>query len=312
MSNVFANLAVGAGAQAGTSVTTMAEEKTIMVTGLTGGVMHIESSVDGTTWDPVVDFTSSGVQTVQLNCVSMRTRGSGVTGSANCDVSAELSTVRTVTPAIPAGDGTAAASACTTLGNEKTILVTGTFVGNVIIEASLDGTNYSEVAFFDAAGSLELEQVWSNVRVKRSGTVSGTPVVTIAASSVVEVGPPMSSPIDASGLGLTVSQYVNVPAGAGGAADDITVFNAAVPYGMRLLDTVFVCLTAVGGSTVTLRTAAAGAGSALSDALSTATTGYKRDTTLTAAPTVAAASSIFLRRSDSAIAGQLILTFMRT
>lgn len=101
-------------------------------------------------------------------------------------------------------------------------------------------------------------------------------------------------------------------AGAGGSADDVVIYTASAPFPCVIVDVVAIVSTAVSGSTLTLRDTAAGAGTALSDALASATTGVKRNTTATTAPAVARNGSLIIRRSDSGIAGQVIVTVLRT
>jgi hypothetical protein len=95
-----------------------------------------------------------------------------------------------------------------------------------------------------------------------------------------------------------------------GQADDVTLYAAAAPFKFRILDVVAKVSAAVALSTLTLRTATGGGGSALSSDLSSATTGTKRDDA-TASATVAAAGSVYLRRSDRAVAGEVIITCVR-
>lgn len=110
-------------------------------------------------------------------------------------------------------------------------------------------------------------------------------------------------------------------AGAGGAADDIVIFSAAAaqtsatppaPYNFRILDATAIVTTAVSGSNLTIRDTVAGGGAALSDALASATTGVKRNTTATTAPAVTKGGTVVLRRSDSGIAGVITLLIVRT
>jgi hypothetical protein len=102
-------------------------------------------------------------------------------------------------------------------------------------------------------------------------------------------------------------------AGAGGSADDVTLFAAALPVKCYVLRVEFFATATVGSGTVTLRTAAAAGGSALSAAVVAATAGAQTFSA-TALPTaaLAAASSIYARRSDSAVAGVLTITYVPT
>lgn len=99
--------------------------------------------------------------------------------------------------------------------------------------------------------------------------------------------------------------------GAAGTADDVEVFNAAAPFGFRILDVTLYTSTAVAAATCTLRSASGGGGSALSSALAVATTGVARNNN-TATATVASAGSVFLRRTDRSHVGELVITAVRT
>ena len=100
-----------------------------------------------------------------------------------------------------------------------------------------------------------------------------------------------------------------IAAGAGGSADDVNLFGTpGAPFKFKIIDSKFNTTTLVAASTVTVRTAAAGGGSAASSALSSAAAGVARDALTTATITVAAGGALFLRRSDSGVAGELYLT----
>jgi hypothetical protein len=100
-------------------------------------------------------------------------------------------------------------------------------------------------------------------------------------------------------------------AGAGGAADDVVIFAANAPYAFDIIDTTAKVVTAVGGSTLQLRDTAAGAGTTLSDALTSAATGTKRNTAQTTNPQVLRNGTLIIRRSDSGIAGSVDVTILR-
>lgn len=122
-----------------------------------------------------------------------------------------------------------------------------------------------------------------------------------------------------SNIAVPFQVYVSCPSGgAAGTADDVTVWNANAPFAMRILDATLRVSTAVGASTAALRTASGGGGSvvlpdpaAATQTFSTATTG-PHDDVATATATVASGGSLFLRRSDRSVVGELILTCIRT
>lgn len=100
--------------------------------------------------------------------------------------------------------------------------------------------------------------------------------------------------------------------GAAGTADDVTIFNANAPFAFEIVDVQLITTTLVAMSTCTLRTAAAGAGTAVSDALSSGTTGVARNTAKTDTPAIAKGGSLFLRRSDRAAVVELVMRVVRT
>lgn len=114
------------------------------------------------------------------------------------------------------------------------------------------------------------------------------------------------------GLGPVFTIRNQFVAGTGGAPDDVAIIAAsAVPFGFRIEDVTLQVSTAVGGSTCQLRTASGGGGAALSSALSSAATGTVRNNDTTTR-TVAANGTVFLRRSDGAVAGTVIAWCVKT
>jgi len=102
-------------------------------------------------------------------------------------------------------------------------------------------------------------------------------------------------------------------AGAGGSADDVTIYAlGTLPYAkMRVLKMESLVATAVGASTLQLRTVSGGAGTLLAATAGTPTGYVGPNTSVTATSQVVSSSSVglFLRRSDSGIAGEVLITF---
>lgn len=124
-------------------------------------------------------------------------------------------------------------------------------------------------------------------------------------------------PVSAAASGLSPMQILRVSmavGGAAGTADDVTIYSSNAPFAFRIVDAFVVLSDAEGASSATLRSAAAGAGNALCNAIATATAGLNRaaGTAVTATGTVAAGGSLFLRRSDRNIAGELFILIQRT
>lgn len=112
---------------------------------------------------------------------------------------------------------------------------------------------------------------------------------------------------DASGVAPLLVIRKAFTAGITGSADDVSIFSANAPFGFRIVDAWINVATTKSAATVTVRDATAGGGTALSDALSVASSGVVRNTSLTATQTVAKDGSLVLRRSDRACAGELFL-----
>jgi hypothetical protein len=145
------------------------------------------------------------------------------------------------------------------------------------------------------------------------GFAAGITETQIADGAVVpwKLSLPQGLPADNTGeLGNTVVLRRTIAAGAGGAADDVTLTDH-LAVGIEIVDVILHVATAgAGGSTATVRSAAAGAGDALSSALSTAATGVVRSV-LTAAATAADGAALYLRRSDNALAGFIDIVAIR-
>jgi hypothetical protein len=138
---------------------------------------------------------------------------------------------------------------------------------------------------------------------------SGSTYPSPAALAPNVVTPANQATADAQGLSALQTLRVPFTAGGGGSADDVSIYSGGTlaPFKFRVLHTLLIVSTAVGGKTVTLRDAASGGGNALSDALSAAATGVVQDAAHTATRTIAAAGSLYIHRSDSGIAGELIV-----
>ena len=100
-------------------------------------------------------------------------------------------------------------------------------------------------------------------------------------------------------------------AGTPGSADDVTIYSGDAPFAFRILDVTLLTSTLIALSTAQLRDTAGGGGAALSSAMTTAVVGTARNND-TATPTVAANGSVFLRRSDQGVAGEVIILAVKT
>ena len=120
------------------------------------------------------------------------------------------------------------------------------------------------------------------------------------------VTPSLFSVADAEGMAPASVIRQAFAAGVGGAADDVVII-ASAPFAFRVVDSKMLVSTAVALATGTLRDAAGGGGTALSDALAASTVGTRRDLLLTVTGTVPAAGTLVLRRSDNTFAGEVVV-----
>jgi hypothetical protein len=115
-------------------------------------------------------------------------------------------------------------------------------------------------------------------------------------------------------VGSTVTFYRTITAGGAGVAGDTVFFSANAPWAMRIIASGVDVVTGSGvGDTVTLRNATGGGGSALSSAMSTATSGtIAYSAGYTGVATVAAGGSVVARWTDRAAVGTFWFTAIRT
>lgn len=109
---------------------------------------------------------------------------------------------------------------------------------------------------------------------------------------------------------LVSSFRFDVPVGAGGAPDDVTLFAANLPSDMEVIGATFLVTTAVALMSVQVRDAVGGGGNAITGPLSAGATGRVVESAgggLSNAGPFPSGSSWFLRRGDSGIGGVLIL-----
>lgn len=110
---------------------------------------------------------------------------------------------------------------------------------------------------------------------------------------------------------IAVPFLIRVAFAAGGTPatpDDVTVFSANAPFAFRIVEVRLIVSTAVALSTAQLRDTSGGGGAALSSSYVTAVAGEAAiNASWTATTTVAANGSVFLRRSDQTIAGEVLI-----
>lgn len=154
----------------------------------------------------------------------------------------------------------------------------------------------------------------SNDEVTLQGSFGGVMVFGKSAD------PNYSAPLTADPNGNTITQVGDaflyqtvITAGGGGAADDVVILNpVAGALNMRLADCWFNVGTAVVGSSVRVRDQPGGVGTAVSGTLSTAATGTVRNSNIGQLLGWASSTGLYLRRTDSGVAGVLYMLTART
>lgn len=277
---------------------------------------------------PAGSVDNSELATMAAGTVKLRAQGAG-TGVPTDGTGAQvgellrLSTTQLVNSALPLN---VTLNANTTYliidssGTGEVQTISGATPGRVLIVAN---TNFGTKTFIHGGGTGQfictgLVNLQLGVRdaliLVGDATLPAWQVFAIAR----RIDPAALVPV-ASNLAVPFNVYVSCPSGgAAGTADDVTVWNATAPFALRILDATLRVSTAVGGSSAALRTASGGGGSvvlpdpgAATQTFSTATTG-PHDDVATATATVASGGSLFLRRSDRSVVGELILTCIRT
>lgn len=153
----------------------------------------------------------------------------------------------------------------------------------------------------------------STILLRAVGAGTGPPIAGSGsqAGAIIRDVAPISLAVVASNIAIPFVIYVAFAAG-GGAADDVTVYAAAAPFAFRIIDVTVIIATPVLLSSVQLRDATGGGGAVLSSSLSTsiAPNTVRNDDTTTR--TVPLGGSVYLRRSTGSVAGELVITAIRT
>ena len=191
MANIFTNLVppAGNGVGAAVDVSALGPLKTITVQGVFTGVVTVEYSEDGgVTFAQLASFAAGGKQTITLAARFMRVRRGGVgliPGTPNIDVASDDTGQLFANLPVPAGNGTGASVDVSALGTLNTVVVGGTFTGNVVVEISEDNVVWTQCLFYAQGGGQTKKFVAQFMRVRRQnvGAVPGTPTVDVGAAN---------------------------------------------------------------------------------------------------------------------------------
>lgn len=184
------------------------------------------------------------------------------------------------------------------------------------IRASLapKGTTGSSIDVGDVADLSELNRAADFRKLLDASPARVSVSITPGTNDIL--GSDVGAVIDSKGMSSASPELTAVILASTSGARDVVIYTSAFPFAAKLLDAQLMVSTAVSG-TLTVRDAAAGAGNALSQALSTTSAGRVRDngTGQTAGsgvmPTIAKGSSLVLRMTAGDAAGTLNLRFAR-
>ncbi len=111
---------------------------------------------------------------------------------------------------VPAGNGVGVETACTNRGL-RTIMVTGTWAGLVVLEGTVDSVNWAPLpdAALSSAGFITTTLEYTAIRVRRKsipvGATPGTPVVSMGRVALVNGLDALPPPVGLNGAGVAVS-----------------------------------------------------------------------------------------------------------
>ena len=110
-------------------------------------------------------------------------------------------------------------------------------------------------------------------------------------------------------LGPVAAVYKRFAAGSGGAPDDVEVYPVgAVPFKLRVLDVVAYIQTPVGGAALEVRDAPARGGNLLASVSAAAAGRIPNAEVATTELSPGETKGLFIHRTDSGVAGELVLT----
>ena len=170
---------------------------------------------------------------------------------------------------------------------------------------------------YDVGAIASLAALNANAQIRQLLDSTPPKVTLSVVRGTADIPGAIDAVADSIGEAAAFRRVYAVAAGAGGAADDVPLYVGSFPFAAQICDAQFMCSTAVATSTVQLRDAISGGGAGHSMQFNTSTTGRKRDDGTGVAPsagtvtTVAKNGSLYLHRSDSGIAGTIIIDYQR-
>jgi hypothetical protein len=206
MSNVFASLPVPAspGVGAAVDVSLIGPEKSFVLEGPGGvtaptgayGRLSIEVSEDGINFSPFLTIDrlgDPGFSSFIVVCYYMRVRrlaGFGGAG-ASVTVGGESTSSNMFGPLVVPVGGTGPGYDTSAFGGQKTVVVSGVYDGNLVVEGSVNGgATYDPIITCNTGNSdtFVIAGVWQMMRVRRLGQTFGMPTVTVGGHPLSPAG----------------------------------------------------------------------------------------------------------------------------
>lgn len=232
MSTTFSQIPVPGTGEYGAAVdvTTYARDKTLVAQGPQGSHIIVEGSLDGgvtfaplTSIEPLPNPSNKELPYVLTH---IRARNIGALGVVSLAVSAVVASGTEIT--LPAIDGVAVDTSA--FGESKTILITGTYTGSIVIYGSEDGTTFVPVLtlFTRASDARSIEGIYQSMK---AGVVGGS-----ASSVVVGIGASddQSSGGGSNGLPIVIPMAPldwGLPDENASPPEALVVFEQDVPFG---------------------------------------------------------------------------------
>lgn len=197
-----------------------------------------------------------------------------------------------------------------------TLTITNTSGGSLSLDYTFDERRSIRALLpkdgtFDASNAATLDELHRNAQFS-ADLAAGRVSLTVDADDSSPLPDAPSDVLDSdNGLFQPYTFELAFAAGAGGAADDVTLLED-VPFACKVVDAFVKVATGNGTDTLTLRDTAGGGGTALSSAMNMGGSDTLSRSALGSSPALAAGDTIYGRRSDSAIAGTVYLTVVRT
>lgn len=193
-----------------------------------------------------------------------------------------------------------------------TITVTNLTTSDVYV-ADLYCTVPASKAISTSRAMTDMSRMAGLMSLIAAGTVSISLAMTADEKASGLVDAEIASVSNTGGVADQIVVRTALAAGGGGSADDVTIYALnSLPFKkMRVLDAyAYVSAGASGGRTIKVYTQAAAAGTQVASMGAAANGRQAQDTTITATSVITSGASVglFARRSDSAIAGEVILT----